>query len=66
MVATFHDYYFKICGKSNGENVIIRTTVTNTNIDDFYYALARAIKLSRPNADILTSIEYLGKKEYTI
>lgn len=63
---TFYDYYFKICGKSNGGDVLIHTTVTSSNLDDFYYALARAIKITRPNADIITSIEYYGKKVYTL
>lgn len=65
-MAVFYDYYFKICGKTNGDVVLTHSTITNAYVDDFYNALTRAIKLARPNAETITSIEYLGKKEYIV
>ncbi|MCQ2077520.1 MAG: hypothetical protein MJZ20_10955 [Bacteroidaceae bacterium] len=65
-MAVFYDYYFKICGKSNGNEVLLHSTITNVYEDDFYNALTRVIKLARPNAETITSIEYLGKKEYIV
>lgn len=62
----FYDYYFKICGTSNGNKVISHTVVTCTKIDNYYLALVETIKLSMPNVDTINSIEYYGKKEYTI
>lgn len=60
-----YDYYFKICGTSNGNKVISHTVVT-TKLDNYYIALVEAIKLSMPNVDTIESIEYYGKGEYTI
>lgn len=61
-MTTFYDYYFKICGKRKGGDVISHTEITTVNGENFYLALDHAIKLARVDNEIITSIEYLGNR----